>query len=321
VKALVAQELSGPAGLVYTEVEDPIIGPDTVVVDVLAAGVCFPDLLLISGQYQLRLQTPFIPGAEVAGVLRSAPPGSGLVAGARVYGMGLLGGYAEQAALPVDAVLPTPPELDDAQAVSLLVNYHTMYFALARRAALRAGETVGVLGSAGGVGAAAIQVAKAMGATVVAMVNRENGRDFVAGLGADVVLPLSGEWSRAVREHTGGRGVDVIVDPIGGDAFDEAIRALAPEGRWLVIGFAAGGIPVVKVNRLLLRNVGVLGVGWREFVMSKPEVQAECAAGVARLVAGGLRPPAPQRFPLSEGRAALESLAAGKLFGKVVLEP
>jgi NADPH2:quinone reductase len=321
VKALVAQELSGPAGLVYTEVEDPIIGPDTVVVDVLAAGVCFPDLLLISGQYQLRLQTPFIPGAEVAGVLRSAPPGSGLVAGARVYGMGLLGGYAEQAALPVDAVLPTPPELDDAQAVSLLVNYHTMYFALARRAALRAGETVGVLGSAGGVGAAAIQVAKAMGATVVAMVNRENGRDFVAGLGADVVLPLSGEWSRAVREHTGGRGVDVIVDPIGGDAFDEAIRALAPEGRLLVIGFAAGGIPVVKVNRLLLRNVGVLGVGWREFVMSKPEVQAECAAGVARLVAGGLRPPAPQRFPLSEGRAALESLAAGKLFGKVVLEP
>jgi NADPH2:quinone reductase len=319
VKALVAQELSGPAGLVYTEVEDPIIGPDTVVVDVLAAGVCFPDLLLISGQYQLRLQTPFIPGAEVAGVLRSAPPGSGLVAGARVYGMGLLGGYAEQAALPVDAVLPTPPELDDAQAVSLLVNYHTMYFALARRAALRAGETVGVLGSAGGVGAAAIQVAKAMGATVVAMVNRENGRDFVAGLGADVVLPLSG--SRAVREHTGGRGVDVIVDPIGGDAFDEAIRALAPEGRLLVIGFAAGGIPVVKVNRLLLRNVGVLGVGWREFVMSKPEVQAECAAGVARLVAGGLRPPAPQRFPLSEGRAALESLAAGKLFGKVVLEP
>jgi NADPH2:quinone reductase len=321
VKALVAQELSGPAGLVYTEVEDPIIGPDTVVVDVLAAGVCFPDLLLISGQYQLRLQTPFIPGAEVAGVLRSAPPGSGLVAGARVYGMGLLGGYAEQAALPVDAVLPTPPELDDAQAVSLLVNYHTMYFALARRAALRAGETVGVLGSAGGVGAAAIQVAKAMGATVVAMVNRENGRDFVAGLGADVVLPLSGEWSRAVREHTGGRGVDVIVDPIGGDAFDEAIRALAPEGRLLVIGFAAGGIPVVKVNRLLLRNVGVLGVGCREFVMSKPEVQAECAAGVARLVAGGLRPPAPQRFPLSEGRAALESLAAGKLFGKVVLEP
>jgi NADPH2:quinone reductase len=235
--------------------------------------------------------------------------------------MGLLGGYAEQAALPVDAVLPTPPELDDAQAVSLLVNYHTMYFALARRAALRAGETVGVLGSAGGVGAAAIQVAKAMGATVVAMVNRENGRDFVAGLGADVVLPLSGEWSRAVREHTGGRGVDVIVDPIGGDAFDEAIRALAPEGRLLVIGFDAGGIPVVKVNRLLLRNVGVLGVGWREFVMSKPEVQAECAAGVARLVAGGLRPPAPQRFPLSEGRAALESLAAGKLFGKVVLEP
>lgn len=321
MKALVAQELTGLAGLVYTDVDDAVGGPDAVVIDVRAAGVCFPDLLLISGQYQLRLQTPFIPGTEVAGVVRSAPAGSGFTAGDRVYGMALLGGYAEQATLPVAAVLPTPPELDDAQAVSLLVNYHTVYFALARRAGLRTGETVAVLGSAGGVGTAAIQVAKAMGAAVVAMVNREKGREFVEGLGTDVVLPLAGEWAKTVREHTGGRGVDVIVDPVGGEAFDEAIRALAPEGRLLVIGFAAGGIPVVKVNRLLLRNVGVLGVGWREFIMANPEVQRECADGVARLVSSGLRPPPPQRFPLSQGRAALESLAAGEVFGKVVLEP
>jgi NADPH2:quinone reductase len=235
--------------------------------------------------------------------------------------MSLLGGYAQQAALPLDAVLPTPPELDDAQAVSLLVNYHTVYFALARRAALQPGESVVVLGSAGGVGTAAIQIAKAMGAMVVAMVHRADARDYVAGLGADVVLPLAGDWSKAVREHTAGRGADVVVDPVGGETFDEAIRALAPEGRALVIGFAAGGIPTVKVNRLLMRNVGLLGVGWREFVMAKPEVQAEVAAGVARLVSGGLRPPLPLRFPLSQGRAALESLAAGKVFGKVVLEP
>lgn len=321
MKALVAQELTGPAGLVYADVDDLAGGPDSVVVDVRAAGVCFPDLLLISGQYQVKLATPFIPGTEVAGVVRSAPPGSGFDVGERVYGMGLLGGFAEQAALPVSAVLRTPPELEDAQAVSLLVNYHTMYFALARRAALKPGETVLVLGSAGGVGTAAIQVAKAMGATVIAMVHREKGRDFVKSLGADVVLPLTGDWSKAVRQLTGGRGADVVVDPVGGEVFDEAIRALASEGRLLVIGFAAGAIPAVKVNRLLLRNAGVLGVGWREFLMANPEAQSESAAGVARLVAAGLRPPEPQRFPLSQGRAALEALASGSVYGKLVLEP
>lgn len=320
MKALVAQELTGTAGLVYTDVEDPGGGPGIVVVDVRAAGVCFPDLLLISGNYQLKLPTPFIPGTEVAGVVRSAPEGSGFAVGDRVFGPVMLGGYAQQAVLPVGSVLRTPPELDDAQAVSLLVNYHTMYFALERRAALRPGETVLVLGSGGGVGTAAIQVAKAMGATVVAMVHRENAVEFVENLGADIVLPLTGDWSKAVRQHIS-RGVDVVVDPVGGDAFDEGIRALAPEGRLLVIGFAAGAIPTVKVNRLLLRNVGVLGVGWREFLTTAPEAQAECAAGVARLVAAGLRPPEPQRYPLADGRAALDNLAAGRVFGKVVLIP
>jgi NADPH2:quinone reductase len=124
-----------------------------------------------------------------------------------------------------------------------------------------------------------------------------------------------------VRENTGGRGVDVVVDPVGGDPFDEAVRALATEGRLLVLGFAAGSIPAVKVNRLLLRNVGVLGVGWREFLMAHPDAQAEYGRGVGELVAAGLRPPAPQRYPLSQGRAALESLAAGGVYGKVVLEP
>ena len=321
MKALVAQELNGPAGLVYTDVADPSGGPDTVVVDVGAAGVCFPDLLLISGRYQLKLSPPFIPGTEVAGRVRSAPEGSGLAVGDRVFGPVMLGGYAQQALVPLVSVLPTPPELDDGQAVSLLVNYTTMYFALARRGALRPGETVVVLGSAGGVGTAAIQVAKAMGARVVAMVHRASARDFVAGLGADVVLPLTGDGSKEVRRHTDGHGADIVVDPVGGEAFDEAVRTLAVEGRLLVIGFAAGGIPTVKVNRLLLRNAGVLGVGWREFLTANPDAQQEYGDGVARLVADGLRPPAPQRYPLAEGRAALDHLAAGGVFGKVVLTP
>jgi len=321
VKALVAQELTGPSGLVYTDVGDPVASPDSLLVDVRAAGVCFPDLLLISGQYQLKLDPPFIPGTEVAGVVRSAPEGSGFSVGDRVFGPVMLGGYAERAAIPVASVLRTPAELDDRQAVSLLVNYITMYFALARRASLQPGETVLVLGAAGGVGTAAIQVAKAMGARVIAVVHRETGRDFVEGLGADVVLPMTDGWSKAVRAETGGHGVDVVVDPVGGEPFDEAVRTLATEGRLLVIGFAAGGIPTVKVNRLLLRNAGVLGVGWREYLMANPGAQQEYGDGVARLVAEGLRPPPPQRFPLSEGRVALEALAAGAVFGKLVLEP
>lgn len=303
--------------MAYTDVPDP--GGDGVLVDVRAAGVCYPDLLLISGGYQLRIDPPFIPGTEVAGVVRSAPAASGFSPGDRVYGSVMLGGYAEQAL--IHAPLPTPPELDDARAVSLPVNYHTVHFALARRAALRAGETVLVLGSAGGVGTAAIQVAKAMGARVVAVVHRSSALDFVRRLGADVALPMTDGFSAAVREATGGHGADVVVDPVGGAAFDEAVRTLAPEGRLLVIGFAGGGIPTVKVNRLLLRNAGVLGVGWREFLATHPAAEGDAARGVAELVASGLRPPEPQRFPLSEGRAALESLAAGEVFGKVVLEP
>ena len=321
MKALVAQELCGPSGLIYTDVDEPRPSADAVIVDVRAAGVCYPDLLLISGQYQLRLDPPFIPGTEVAGVVRHAPDSSGLSVGDRVFGPVMLGGYAEQAAIPASSVLPTPDDLDDAQAVALLVNYVTMYFALQRRAALQPGETVLVLGSAGGVGTAAIQVAKAMGARVVAVVHRPDAMDFVAGLGADAVISMTPEWSKAVRAETGGHGADVVVDPVGGEPFDEAVRTLATEGRLLVLGFAAGSIPSVKVNRLLLRNAGVLGVGWREFVVANPDAAAQYAAGVGRLVTEGLRPPAPQRYPLSEGRAALESLAAGGVYGKVVLEP
>jgi NADPH:quinone reductase len=321
MKALVVKELSGPSGLVYTDVDDVKASEEAVVIDVGAAGVCFPDLLLTRGEYQLRVEPPFVPGMETAGVVHSAPEDSGYQPGDRVSALGILGGFAERVAVPVASVMPTPSELDDGQAVSLLVNYYTMYFALARRAALRPGETVLVLGSAGGVGTAAIQVAKAMGARVVAVVHREKAHEFVAGLGADVVLPMIDGWSKAVREHTGGRGVDVVVDPVGGEAFDEAIRALATEGRLLVIGFAAGGIPTVKVNRLLLRNVGVLGVAWGEFVARNPSAQSVYGWGVNQLVATGLKPPPPQRYPLSQGRAALESLAAGGVYGKVVLEP
>lgn len=321
MKALVAQSLSGPEGLVYTDVAEPG-GDGNVVVDVGAAGVSFPDLLLIKGEYQLKLDPPFVPGTEVAGVVRSAPANSGFSVGQRVTGLSMLGAWAERVALAPSSVLPTPDGLDDGAAVCLLGNYYTMYFGLVRRGGLMAGETVLVLGSAGGVGTAAIQIAKALGARVIAMVHRPGATEFVESLGADVVLPLTDGWAQAVREHTDGRGVDLVVDPVGGSAFDDAIRVLATEGRLLVVGFASGGgIPTVKVNRLLLRNVSVVGVGLGEFINRTPGAQAEIGAGLGKLVEAGLRPPPPVRYPLSDGRAALESLASGGVRGKVVLEP
>ena len=240
MKACVVQELSGPSGMAYTDIDDVTGEGGNVVIDVRAAGVCFPDLLLTKGEYQLKLLPPFIPGMETAGVVRSAPSASGFRVGERVSAFGVFEGYAERVAVPVANVVRSPAELDDAEAVSLLVNYNTMYFALARRAAMRPGDTVLVLGAAGGVGTAAIQIAKAMNASqVIAVVHREGAIDYVSSLGADVVLPLTDGWAERVREHTNGQGVDIVVDPIGGPTFDDAIRVLAIDGKLLVIGFAA----------------------------------------------------------------------------------
>ncbi|MGO8771397.1 NADPH:quinone oxidoreductase family protein [Mycobacterium sp.] len=322
MKACVVQKLSGPDGMMYTDIDDITSDGGNVIIDVRAAGVCFPDLLLAKGEYQLKLPPPFVPGMEAAGVVHSAPPGSGFKVGERVSAFGILGAYAEQVAVPVANVIRSPAELDDAEAVSLLVNYNTMYFALARRAAMRPGDTVLVLGAAGGVGTAAIQVAKSMGARkVIGVVHREAAADFVASVGADLVVPLSDNWAERVREYTSGQGVDIVVDPIGGPAFDDAIRVLAIDGKLLVIGFAAGSIPTVKVNRLLLRNVSLVGVAWGEYLNKVAGSAALFSWGLSQLVFLGLKPPPPQRYPLSEGQAALQSLADGGVLGKVVLEP
>ncbi len=322
MKACVVQKLSGPGGMVYTDIDDVADDDGNVVIDVRAAGVCFPDLLLSKGEYQLKLPPPFVPGMEAAGVVRSAPASSGFHVGERVSAFGILGAYAEQVAVPAGNVMRSPAELDDAEAVSLLVNYNTMYFALARRAAMRPGDTVLVLGAAGGVGTAAVQIAKAMGASkVIAVVHRENAADYVSSLGADLVLPLADGWAQRVREYTHDEGVDIVVDPIGGPTFDDAIRVLAIDGKLLVIGFAAGGIPTVKVNRLLLRNVSVMGVAWGEYLNKVPGSASLFSWGLSQLVFLGLKPPPPQRFPLSEGQAALQCLADGGVLGKLVLEP
>ncbi|BBX98777.1 NADPH:quinone oxidoreductase family protein [Mycobacterium lacus] len=322
MKACVVKELSGPSGIVYTDIDDVTGDDGNVVIQVRAAGVCYPDLLLSKGEYQLKLPPPFVPGMETAGVVVSAPPEADFRVGERVSAFGVLGCYAEQVAVPAANVVRSPVELDDAEAVSLLVNYNTMYFALTRRAVMRPGDTVLVMGAAGGVGTAAVQIAKAMGASqVIGVVHREGGIDYVAALGADVVLPLTQGWVERVRQHTRGRGVDIVVDPVGGPTFDDAMRVLAIDGKLVVIGFAAGAIPSLQVNRLLLSNVSVIGAAWGEYLNRVPGSAALFSSGLNQLVSLGLRPPPPQRYPLSEAQAALHSLDEGGVLGKLVLEP
>jgi NADPH2:quinone reductase len=320
MRALQVEKIIGPEGIRLTDVPAPEAG-DNVLIDVHAAGVTFPDLLLSRGEYQYKPDPPFTPGTEVAGVVAAAPAGSVFKPGDEVVAATLLGGFAEQVAVPAPLVAPLPADLDFAAGAALVMNYHTAHFALHRRARLVPGETVAVLGAAGGVGTASIQVAKGLGARVIAVVRRSGAEDLLRGLGADEVVAAGEGWRDRVKEMTSGRGVDVVVDPIGGDAFADGLRCLAPEGRILVIGFAGGGIPELKINRLLLRNVSAVGVAWGALLAGELGLFAETATALDAMVsAGTVHPPVAARYPLADGATALADLAAGKILGKAVLE-
>ncbi|SHN16610.1 NADPH:quinone oxidoreductase family protein [Cryptosporangium aurantiacum] len=318
MRALVLTALDGPDALRWSEVAAPV-SSTRVVIDVRAAGISYPDLLLTQGRYQLKAEAPFVPGSEVAGVVVSAPAGSPWRPGDRVCAATPFGGYAESAVADPAWVWPLPPELSFVEGAALPTNYYTAHFALVRRGRIEVGETVLVLGAAGGVGTAAIQVARALGHRVIAVVHRDGADDFLRGIGADDVVRLRTGWAAKVKELTGGRGVDLVVDPVGGAAFDEAVRVLAPEGRLVVLGFAGGAIPTVKVNRLLFRNVSVVGAGWGELVRADPDALRAVAGAVADLVRAGLRPPPPIIVPMAAGADALRKLGAGEILGKAVL--
>ncbi|NLU81610.1 NADPH:quinone oxidoreductase family protein [Rhodococcus sp. HNM0569] len=317
MRAAVVTELSGPSATIVRDVDEPT-ADGMVVLDVKASGVCFPDLLMTHGKYQIRPEPPFVPGTEVAGVVLSAPDGSGIEPGARVLAFAGLGGYAERVAVAPEMVLPIPDSLGFAEAASLIINYQTMEFALARRARLQPGETVVVLGAAGGIGTSSIQLAKAHGARVIAVVRREGVDDFLRDLGADEVVRLADGWGARVRELTEG-GAHVVVDPVGGDTFDEAVRVLAPEGRLVVIGFAGGGIPELKLNRVLFRNISIVGAAWGEFLRSRPEAYREVHEALLRHVENGLEPLVRARYALEDAPRALADLEAGEVLGKAVL--
>jgi NADPH2:quinone reductase len=309
---------AGADGLVWTEVEEPFAGGG-VVIDVMAAGVSYADLLQSRGEYQLKVPLPFTPGMDGAGVVRSAPPDAGLTAGQRVALLTSYGCWQEVLSAPVERVLPLPHDMSFEAGAAAPLNYLTGLFALVRRGQARAGETLLVHGAAGGVGTAAVQLGRALGLRTIAVVGDEAKREFALGSGADHAV-ISGGWLAAVRELLGDRAVDIVVDPVGGDRMTDSLRSLAPEGRLLVLGFAAGEIPTVKVNRLLLGNTAVIGVASREFFDQRPGVIAELWARLLELRRAGTLPDPPLRpYPFADARGALRAIAHRQALGKVVL--
>jgi NADPH2:quinone reductase len=317
VQALELQRLDGPDGLRLVERRDPDAG-DHVVIDVRAAGVCFPDLLISQGRYQLKATLPYVPGLEVAGLVRSAPPGAGLTPGDRVWAFLDGGGFASVVACPADRVFPLPEGLSFEQGAALGVNFLTAVFALGPRAHLQRGEDVLVLGAAGGLGTATITVAKAMGARVLAVVSTAEKAPTAREAGADEVI-VGPDWRDQALALTDGAGAGVVADIVGGDATLQAVRTTRPGGRVLVLGFTSGDIGAVPSNRLLLRNVSLVGAGLGAFAESDPGIYATAAAEVLRLLADGPGPVVGTVLPLAEGAEALRLLQRREARGKLVL--
>lgn len=311
-------ELSGPDSVRVADVEDPTPQPGQVLVEVHAAGVTFPDVLMTRGEYQIKPDPPFAPGSEVGGIVRAAPGGE-FEPGQRVAAFPGIGGFAEKVAVDASRVFPLPEQVPFTAAAGIPMNYLTAHLALTRRGRLSAGETVLVHGASGGVGTAAVQLAHVLGARVIAVVSQQSKTEAAREAGADDVVLAEG-FRDAVDELVGRRGVDVVVDPVGGDRFTDSLRTLREEGRMLVIGFTGGEIPTVKVNRLLLNNIDVVGVGWGAFCGSRPEyAKQQWQDLLPHLESGALRPLVGSTHPLHDAPLALRELDERKASGKVVL--
>lgn len=322
MRALVLTEAVGPDGLDYvTDAPEPIGDDSRILIEVAMSGVTFPDLLVTQGRYQHKPELPYIPGLEVSGVVRSAPVGSGFTAGERVAAACMGGGYAALASADPALCVRLPDSMSDEAGSGLVVNYQTMYFALHNRGNLQPGETILVLGAAGGIGIAAIQLAVAAGATVIAVCRGQDKVALCREAGAQSVLDSDQLESLpgSIAQLTQAQGVDVVVDPVGGEQFLDALRSLAPGGRLLVVGFA-GGIPSVAANRLLFRNVSVVGVAWGAYLQHDPSVARTVSGALGRLAHdGSIAPPVGTVWPLHEGALALHALEQRTIVGKAAL--
>lgn len=325
--AWLCEKLEGVEALTWKELPTPEPGPGQVRIAIRAASLNFPDLLTVRGQYQFKPPLPFVPGSEFCGTVDAV--GAGVtqpVPGQLVAAMGSSGGFGTHAVVPAAAVLPLPSGFDPVQGAAFAFTYGTSHHALIDRAALHSGETVLVLGAAGGVGTAAIQIAKAAGARVVAAVGSEAKAAFCTGLGADATIVYGGApfdataFREAVKAATDGKGPDVIYDPVGGELAEPAFRSIGWRGRYLVVGFAGGAIPALPLNLALLKGASLVGVFWGEFVRREPGAHAQAIAQLLRWHAEGrLQPAVDRTLPMAEIRAAYERMASRRVCGKVVL--
>lgn len=322
MRAILCKEYGPPEKLVLEEVEPPPMKDSEVRIGVEACGVNFPDSLIIQGKYQFQPDMPFSPGAEVAGkVLEVGADVTHVRAGDPVLAMTLHGGYAEQVVASAAEVVPMPKGMDFETAAGFPMVYGTSYHALKQRAQLKAGETLLVLGAAGGVGLAAVELGKAMGARVIAAAGSEEKLQACADHGADELLNYrEKELKSEVKRLTGGKGADVIYDPVGGDMFDQALSAINWNGRILVVGFASGTIPKAAVNRVLLKGCAVVGVFWGRFMGEEPQAGRENFLELFELFdAGKLHPHVSRAFPLAKAADALNELTGRRSIGKVIL--
>jgi NADPH2:quinone reductase len=324
MRAIVCKEFGPPEKLVVEELPTPAITDHQVLLDVKACGVNFPDLLIIENKYQFKPPLPFSPGGEVSGVVKAVGAQvTTLKPGDRVLGAPGFGGFAEEIAIDARVCVPIPASMPFDAAAAFLFTYGTSHYALKDRAALKPGETLLVLGAAGGVGLAAVELGKAMGAKVIAAASSAEKIAVCREHGADEGIDYSKEdLKERIKALTGGNGADVIYDPVGGDFSEQAFRSIAWEGRFLVIGFAAGPIPKIPLNLVLLKGAQIVGVFWGSFTMREP---GRHAANIQELMewyaAGKLKPRISATYPFTRVAEALGDLAARRVKGKVVLVP
>ena len=323
MKAVVCKEHGLPDKLVFeTQWPNPDMGDDDVLIDVKAAGLNFPDVLIIQNKYQTKPDLPFIPGGECAGVVAAVGKNvTRLKAGDKVISMGAHGAFCSQISANHHSVFPMPEGLTFEQAAGIAITYFTSYYALKQRANLQPGETLLVLGAAGGVGTTAVELGKLMGARVIAAASTDEKLALCKQLGADDLINYSDAALKdAVKELTGGKGVDVVYDPVGGDYSEPALRSMAWKGRYLVIGFASGPIPSVPLNLTLLKGCSIVGVFWGRFMGEEPAVNLQNIHELWALFAEGkLKPVVTDVFPLEEYEAAYACMMERRARGKVIL--
>ncbi|WP_322009102.1 NADPH:quinone oxidoreductase family protein [Paraburkholderia sp. J12] len=323
MRAIRCNQYGPPDSLTLEDLPDLVPGPGQVVIDVKAAAVNFPDVLIIENKYQVKPPLPFTPGAEVAGVVRAAGDGVKLAPGTRVVAYVGQGGFAEQAIAGADACVPLPEGADFATAAAFTLAYGTSHHAVVDRAALKAGETMLVLGAAGGVGLAAVEIGKVLGARVIAAASSEEKLEVCRRFGADATINYSTEDLRErIKALTDGRGPDVIYDPVGGDYAEPAFRSIGWRGRYLVVGFANGEIPKLPLNLALLKGASLVGVFWGDFARREPKHNAAAFAQMIGWIGEGkLKPYVSKRYTLADTAQALKDMASRKVTGKIVIEP